>query len=57
MLQNRIFEERQIKFLEMTFNIARTAINCNPLIKEVYKNNLQKGKSGLSAIGVVMHKI
>ncbi|MDP3831269.1 MAG: IS110 family transposase [Ignavibacteriaceae bacterium] len=39
------------------FNIARTAINCNPLIKEVYKNNLQKGKSGLAAIGVVMHKI
>jgi len=39
------------------FNIARTAINCNPLIKEVYKNNLKKGKSGLSAIGVVMHKI
>lgn len=39
------------------FNIARTAINCNPLIKEVYKNNLQKGKSGLSAMGVVMHKI
>ena len=39
------------------FNIARTAINCNPLIKKVYKNNLQKGKSGLSAMGVVMHKI
>jgi len=39
------------------FNIARTAINCNPLIKQVYKNNLQKGKSGLSAMGVVMHKI
>lgn len=39
------------------FNIARTAINCNPLIKEVYKNNLKKGKSGLSALGVVMHKI
>ena len=39
------------------FNIARTAINCNPLLKEVYKNNLKKGKARLSAIGVVMHKI
>ena len=57
MLPNRIFEERQLKFLEMPFNIARTAINCNTLIKKVYKNNLQEGKSGLSNIGVVMHKI
>ena len=57
MLPNRIFEERQLKFLEMPFNIARTAINCNTLIKKVYKNNLQEGKSSLSALGVVMHKI
>ncbi|MBZ0198825.1 MAG: hypothetical protein K8H86_03090 [Ignavibacteriaceae bacterium] len=26
-------------------------------MKEVYKKHLQKGKSGLSAMGVVMHKI
>jgi len=48
---------RQTDLGQTLFNIARTAINCNPLIKEVYKNNLQKSKSGLSAIGVVMHKI
>jgi transposase len=39
------------------FNIARTAINHNPLIKEVYQKHLKTGMTGLAALGVVMHKI
>jgi len=39
------------------FNIARTAINHNPLIKEVYQKHLKAGMTGLAALGVVMHKI
>lgn len=39
------------------FNIARTAITFNPLIKEIYLRHLQRGMTGLAALGVVMHKI
>lgn len=39
------------------FNIARTAINHNPLIKEIYQKHLKAGMTGLAALGVVMHKI
>lgn len=39
------------------FNIARTAINCNPLIKEIYVKHLKRGMTKMAAIGCVMHKI
>ncbi|MCB9499682.1 MAG: transposase [Erysipelotrichaceae bacterium] len=39
------------------FNIARTAINSNPLIKEIYTKHLAKGMPKMAAIGCVMHKI
>ncbi|HRQ55709.1 MAG: IS110 family transposase [Ignavibacteriaceae bacterium] len=39
------------------FNIARTAINSNPLLKEIYIKHRKNGMTGLAAIGVVMHKI
>ena len=39
------------------FNIARTAITHNPLIKEIYQKHLKAGMTGLAALGVVMHKI
>lgn len=39
------------------FNVARTAINCNPLIKEIYEKHLKKGMTKMAAIGCVMHKI
>lgn len=39
------------------FMVALTAICQNPLIKEVYNRNLQKGKCKMDAIGVCMHKI
>ena len=39
------------------FNVARTAINCNPLIKEIYEKHVKRGMSKMAAIGCVMHKI
>ena len=39
------------------FNIARTAITFNPLIKEIYQKHLKTGMTGLAALGIVMHKI
>lgn len=39
------------------FNVARTAINCNPLIKEIYEKHLKRGMPKMAAIGCVMHKI
>lgn len=37
--------------------VARSAIRCNPLIKEVYEKHLQMGKEKMDALGVCMHKI
>ena len=39
------------------FNVARTAINCNPLIKEIYEKHVRGGMPKMAAIGCVMHKI
>jgi transposase len=39
------------------FNVARTAINCNPLIKEIYQKHVKRGMPKMAAIGCVMHKI
>jgi len=39
------------------FMIALGAINNNPVIKEVYRRNRQKGKCKMDALGVCMHKI
>ncbi|MFQ5787971.1 MAG: transposase [Thermodesulfobacteriota bacterium] len=39
------------------FMVALAAINHNPHIREIYIENLKKGKSKMDALGVVMHKI
>jgi hypothetical protein len=39
------------------YMVALAAINHNPLIREVYEQNLAKGKCKMDAIGVCMHKI
>jgi transposase len=39
------------------FMIAFSAIRSNPLIKEFYVEQLKKGKSRMSALGICMHKI
>jgi transposase len=38
-------------------NVAFTAIRCQPLIKEIYRNHVSKGKNKTSAIVACMHKI
>lgn len=42
---------------QILFMIAFSAIRHNPLIKEIYEINLNKGMERLAAIGVCMHKI
>ena len=39
------------------FNIARTSITYNPLIKEIYEKHVKRGMPKMAALGVVMHKI
>ena len=39
------------------YMVALSAINCNPLIQQVYKKHTDKGMSGKAALGVCMHKI
>ncbi len=39
------------------FNIVMSAINYNPWMKELYERYQKKGKSKLSAVGIIMHKI
>ena len=38
------------------FMVVRSAIVCNPVIRELYNDHVQKGKSKMAAIGVCMHK-
>lgn len=42
---------------KILFNIAKTAIVHNPLIKEIYEKKVSNGMSKMAAIGVCMHKI
>lgn len=42
---------------KILFNIAKTAIVHNPLIKEIYEKKVSLGMSKMAAIGVCMHKI
>ena len=42
---------------KILFNIAKTAIVHNPLIKEIYEKKVSHGMSKMAAIGVCMHKI
>ena len=39
------------------FNVARSAIGCNDMIRELYNSYVEKGKSKMSALGIIMHKI
>lgn len=39
------------------FNVARTAISCNPLIKEIYEKHVKRGMTKMATLGAVMHKI
>ncbi len=39
------------------FMVALSAINCNPLIKDIYEQRLEKGMEKPAAIGYCMHKI
>ncbi len=39
------------------FMVALAAINCNPLIRDLYQKQLANGKKKMAAIGVCMHKI
>lgn len=39
------------------YNVAMSAVVCNPLIKEIYVHHLIKGKRRNSALGACMHKI
>ena len=42
---------------KILFNIAKTAIVRNPLIKEIYEKKVSQGMSKMAAMGVCMHKI
>jgi len=42
---------------KILFNVAKTAIVHNPLIKELYHNRVAGGMQKMAAIGVCMHKI
>lgn len=39
------------------FNVAKSAIVCNDMIKELYNDYVAKGKRKMVALGIIMHKI
>ncbi len=41
---------------KILFMVVLSAINCNPLIRDLYQEQLEKGKERMAAIGVCMHK-
>jgi len=41
---------------KILYMVVLSAINCNPLIRDLYKDQLEKGKEKMAAIGVCMHK-
>lgn len=41
----------------LLYNIARTAVVHNPIIKEFYKSLRQRGMPKMAALGAVMHKV
>jgi len=42
---------------ELLFNVAKSAINTNPYISQIYNYYVEKGKNRMAAIGIIMHKI
>jgi transposase len=42
---------------QILYMIALSAIQCNPLIREIYGKHQQQGKHNMAAMGVCMHKI
>lgn len=42
---------------KILFNVTLSAIEKNPLIKELYQYHLQQGRHKMDAIGICMHKI
>ena len=42
---------------KILFNIAKGAINYNPLIKSIYERKVSRGMKKMAAMGVCMHKI
>jgi len=53
----RMSKQGRRKARATLYMIALCAIRCNPIIKEVYQRELQKGKAKRAALGVCMHKI
>ena len=41
---------------KILFMVVLAAINCNPLIRDLYQKQLAKGKEKMAAIGICMHK-
>ncbi len=42
---------------QILYMVALSAIQCNPLIMEIYKKHQQQGKHNMAAMGICMHKI
>jgi len=42
---------------QILYMVALSAIQCNPLIREIYEKHQRQGKHNMAAIGICMHKI
>lgn len=42
---------------ELLFNVAKSAIYTDPYINRIYNDYVEKGKSKMTAVGIIMHKI
>ena len=42
---------------QILYMVALSAIQCNPLIREIYEKHQKQGKHNMAAMGICMHKI
>ena len=53
----RMSKKGRVAPRQILYMVARTSIIHNPLIREIYLDQLKQGKKKMSALGVCMHKI
>jgi len=55
--QMRMSKQGRKEPRSILFMVAQNAVRNNPMLKEIYENHVQRGKSKMSSLGIIMHKL
>jgi len=53
----KMSKQGRVQPRQILYMVALSAIQCNPLIKEIYQKHQRHGKHNMAAVGICMHKI